>query len=80
MIEIILALVVGIVLIYVVAKIISLPFKILWKLISNSVMGALMLWAVTLLGVPVHITFLSALVAGVFGIPGVIAVIVYYLR
>ena len=76
MLETIAAVVLGIILLCVLAKLISLPFKLLWKLVSNSIVGAIMLWVVTLFGVPIKITFLHALIAGVFGIPGVIAVIV----
>ena len=75
MLETIAAVIIGIILICILAKLVSLPFKLLWKLISNSIVGAIMLWVVTLFGVPIKITFLHALIAGVFGIPGVIAVI-----
>lgn len=79
MIELIIALVIAIVAICIVAKLIALPFKILWKLISNSIIGALMLWVLTLFGAPVQINFFSALIAGIFGLPGVVAVFLYYL-
>lgn len=79
MIESVIALVIAIAIICVVAKLIALPFKILWKLISNSVIGALMLWVLTLFGAPVQINFFSALIAGIFGLPGVAAVFLYYL-
>lgn len=79
MIESVIALVIAIAIICVVAKLIALPFKILWKLISNSVIGALMLWVLTLFGAPVQINFFSALIAGIFGLPGVAVVFLYYL-
>ncbi|HCB93898.1 MAG TPA: transcriptional regulator [Selenomonas sp.] len=77
--ESVIALVIAIAIICVVAKLIALPFKILWKLISNSVIGALMLWVLTLFGAPVQINFFSALIAGIFGLPGVATVFLYYL-
>ena len=80
MLEFIVALVIGIAVICIIAKIITIPFKILWKLISNSVVGGIVLWVLTWFGVPVQINFFSALIAGIFGVPGVIAVVIYYLR
>ena len=80
MLEFVAAIVLGIVAICIIAKLVALPFKILWKLISNSVVGAVVLWVLSLIGVPVQINFFSALVAGLFGLPGVIAVVIYYLR
>ena len=77
MLETIVAVFLGIFILCLFAKLISLPFKLLWKLVSNSIVGAIMLWIVTLFGVPIEITFLKALIAGIFGIPGVIAVILY---
>ncbi len=67
---------VAIVLLCILSKLISLPFRILWKLITNSIVGAIILWGINLFGVGIEITFLKALVAGVFGIPGVILVLI----
>ncbi len=68
---------VGLIILCIIGKLVSLPFRILKKLITNSIVGAVMLWVVKLFAVKVEITFLSALVAGFFGIPGVIAVLLY---
>ena len=75
MLEIAVAFAAGLVALVALAKLIALPFKLLWKFVTNSVVGGLMLWAVSLLGIPVKITILTALVAGVLGIPGVILVV-----
>jgi len=77
MLELVVAFAVGIILIGVLLKLLSLPLKLMWKFITNSVAGAVMLWVVSLFGVPIKINIISALVAGIFGLPGVIAVIVY---
>ena len=50
-------------------------FAILWKMITNSIVGAVLLWVVNLFGAGVDITFLKALIAGVLGVPGVIIVL-----
>jgi len=78
MFEIIAAFAVGIIALCLIAKIVSIPARLLWKLITNSVVGAVMLWIVSLLGLHVKITFISALIAGVFGIPGVLAVLILF--
>ena len=60
----------------VIAKIMSLPFKIVWKLVSNGIIGAIMLWAVNLFGAGIEITVFKALIAGFFGIPGVVVIFI----
>ena len=59
----------------VLGKVISLPFRIVWKLITNSVVGASTLWVIDLFGAGIEINFLRALIAGFFGIPGVIVLL-----
>ena len=74
--DIIAGIAVGIVVFAILGKLIALPFRILWKLITNSIIGAIILWVINLLGVGIEITFLKALIAGVFGVLGVIVVLV----
>jgi len=76
MFESIVAFAIGIIVLCLIAKIISLPLRLIWKLITNSIVGAVLLWLVNLFGLAIHITFLKALIAGVFGVPGVLAVII----
>ena len=53
---------------------IELPFKIIW----NSVIGAAMLYLVNLTGlITIKITFIHALIVGVFGVPGLILLAMY---
>lgn len=73
--EIIAAFAVGLIALCLIGKIISLPMKLLWKMITNSLMGAVMLWVINLFGAGVEITFFKALLAGVLGVPGVIIVL-----
>lgn len=79
MLELVVAFAVGLTIIYIILKILSIPMKLLWKFLTNSIIGAIMLYAVSFFGVPVIINVATALIAGVFGIPGVIAVVVYSL-
>lgn len=73
--EIIGSFIVGIIVLFILLRVLSLPFRIVWKLITNSVVGALMLWVVNLFGLGIEITFFKALIAGFFGVPGVLVVV-----
>lgn len=73
--EIIGSFIVGIIVLFILLRVLSLPFRIVWKLITNSIVGALMLWVVNLFGLGIEITFFKALIAGLFGVPGVLVVV-----
>ena len=68
---------VGIILLALIMKLVSIPIHLFWKFITNSIIGALMLWVVNLFGAGVPIDIVRALIAGVFGIPGVIVILLY---
>ena len=57
-------------------KLLAVPLRILWRLLLNAILGALLLLVVNffggLFGLALPITPFSSLVAGVFGVPGVI--------
>ncbi len=74
--EIIAGIAVGIIIFAVLGKLIALPFRILWKLITNSIVGAVILWVIDLFGAGIEITFFKALIAGIFGVPGVILLLI----
>lgn len=74
--EIIGSFIVGLVVLYILLRVLTMPFRIVWKLITNSFVGAIMLWFVNLFGLGIEITFFKALIAGVFGIPGVLVIVV----
>ena len=63
----------------VVVKCFSLPFRLIW----NGICGAVALWFINLiggfLGFGLKITVIKALIAGFFGIPGCLAVILWEL-
>ena len=70
---------VGIVLLLIVVKLLSMPFKLVW----NGICGAILLWLVNIVGSFVgfglKIDVFKALIAGFFGIPGALAVILFEL-
>ena len=58
------SLAIGVVILWVIVKLLSLPFKLVW----NGIIGAIMLWLANLLGgalfnVTIHITVIKALIA-----------------
>ncbi|MCQ2383111.1 MAG: pro-sigmaK processing inhibitor BofA family protein [Clostridia bacterium] len=69
----------GVLILFIVVKVLSLPFK----LVYNGIFGAIMLWIVNLIGgfvgFSMKITIVKALIAGMFGIPGAIAVVAFEL-
>ena len=77
--DIIAGIAVGIIVFAILGKLIALPFRILWKLITNSIVGAIILWVINLFGVGFKITFLKALIVGILGIPGVILVLIAHM-
>ena len=77
--DIIAGIAIGIVVFAILGKLIALPFRILWKLITNSIVGAIILWVINLFGVGIEITFFKALIVGIFGIPGVIVVLIAHM-
>ena len=71
---------IGLLVICGVIKILSLPLAILWKCIYNSIIGAIVLYVINWIGlVYIPIKFFTALIAGIFGIPGVVALAIWYM-
>ena len=69
---------VGLLILCVFTKIFSMPLKILWKCIYNSIIGAIVLYIINFLGfVYIPINFITALIAGIFGVPGVLVLAIY---
>ncbi|MEA4827476.1 MAG: pro-sigmaK processing inhibitor BofA family protein [Clostridium sp.] len=73
----------GIVLLFIMVKLLAWPLKILFKLVVNAVLGAILLLIVNFIGgyfgLSIGINPWTALIAGFFGIPGVIFLIIFKL-
>ena len=69
----------GALMLLLVVKLLSMPFKLVW----NGLCGALLLWFINLVGLlagfTMKITVIKALIAGFFGVPGALAVVLYEL-
>lgn len=74
MIESIVGLLAGVLILAALIFFIELPFKIIW----NSIVGGVILWLVNLTGlIAIKITFIHALIVGVFGVPGLVLLAIY---
>ncbi|MBR3614813.1 MAG: pro-sigmaK processing inhibitor BofA family protein [Clostridia bacterium] len=63
-------------LLIIVLKLISLPFKIIIKFLINSIIGGIFLAVLSMLGIGITITGLMVVLTGLFGIPGMIIAII----
>lgn len=74
--ENILSYILGVLIIIVIAKILLLPLKIIWKLFINGLAGLALLFIFNLLGSSfgfyIETSPLNSVLAGIFGVPGVI--------
>lgn len=72
----IIAAVLGMLLLLILGKLLSFPIRVITKLLLNGLAGAVLLFVVNLIGgiwnLNVEITALNALIAGFFGLPGVV--------
>ncbi|SMC27341.1 inhibitor of the pro-sigma K processing machinery [Clostridium acidisoli DSM 12555] len=74
---------IAIIALFIVVKLLAWPLKILIKLIINAVLGTILLFLVNLVGVhfglAIGINIVTSLIAGFFGVPGVIFLIIFKL-
>lgn len=75
----IIGVVLGLVLLLLFGKVLLIPVKVIMKLIVNGLLGALLLFVINAVGqsfgLTLEITTINALVAGFFGLPGVIVLL-----
>lgn len=74
---------IAVIALFLIVKIFSWPIKILFKLLANAVLGVILLLVVNFFGSYFHfyigINWITALIAGFFGVPGVIFLIIFKL-
>ena len=70
---------IALIILYIVLKIIAAPVKIIIKLMINAFVGGVVLFLINLVGAGfgfvLNITWLTSLIVGIFGVPGVVLVI-----
>ncbi|OGO82649.1 MAG: SigmaK-factor processing regulatory BofA [Clostridiales bacterium GWC2_40_7] len=78
--SVILAYTVGIILLFILGRVLLVPMKVVLKLVYNALLGAIALIALNFVGglLGFHITFniITALIVGTLGIPGLILLII----
>ena len=76
----ILAWIVGVLVIIAFGKAMLLPLKVIVKLLINAVIGGIAMLLVNLIGWPlgfsIPLNFITALIAGILGLPGIILVVI----
>lgn len=76
----ILAFAAGLLVLWLICKLLSFPLRVLWKLVINALLGAAILFLFNLVGdffsLSIPINALNALITGVLGVPGVILLLV----
>ncbi len=78
--NIIIAFVLGLLLIYLIGRVMLIPLKLVFKLLINAVVGGVVLWIINYFGayINIHIPLnpVTALTVGFLGIPGVVLLFV----
>lgn len=74
---------IAVLVLFIILKILALPFKIIIKLMLNALIGGVVLFLLNLIGsnfgLVLDINWLSALIVGFLGVPGVIIVLILQL-
>lgn len=72
----------GIMMIYLFGRLLIVPVKFLLKLIASSIVGGLVLVLINVagggLGIALPVNIITALIAGVLGVPGVLGMLMYF--
>jgi len=77
---IVLAWVAGVLIVLALGKALILPMKVVFRLLINCLLGGLVILLINLLGQPfgffIPLNIISALVAGILGLPGIILMVI----
>ncbi len=72
----ILTFIIGILILIVVLKIISFPFKLIMKFVINSIIGGVILAILSYIGIGIPIYWWTVALTGILGVPGLVVAIV----
>ena len=64
----------GVIVLFVVLKILSLPMKIIIKFLINAIVGGIVIYVLDLFGVGLTLNWITSVIVGILGVPGVIVV------
>ena len=68
---------IGIGILFIILKIISLPMKIIGRLIINSILGFALIFILGFFGITLTLSWWGYALIGIFGIPGVIFIVLF---
>lgn len=79
-IDVIFAYIFGIMMLFLVAKLLLIPLKIVWRLGINAIVGGIALLIINFIGgffgLKIDINIITALVTGILGAPGVVMILI----
>ena len=79
-INIIVAFLLGLLLIYLVGRVMLIPLKLIVKLFVNALVGGVVLWIIdyfgTFLNIHIPINPITALIVGFLGVPGIVLLLI----
>ena len=67
-----------VVVVAILAKLFSLPFKLIKFILTNGILGAVIILLLNFVGIGIELNLINALIAGVFGVPGVVVLLVLH--
>lgn len=67
---------IGLAVLVLILKIISLPFKIIIRFIINSIVGGIVLWVLAFFGIGIAVNTVMIILTGLFGIPGLVIALI----
>jgi inhibitor of the pro-sigma K processing machinery len=74
----ILPILIGVGILFVVLKLLALPMKLIIKLVINGIVGGILIFVVNLIGANfgfmIDLNWITALIVGILGVPGVVIV------
>lgn len=68
--------IIAVLVVFVVLKILTLPMKIIIKVLINSIIGGVIIFGLSLIGIGITLTWVKAAIVGLLGIPGVVIVLI----
>ena len=74
----ILPILIGVGILFIVLKLLALPMKLIIKLVINGIVGGILIFVVNLIGTNfgfmIDLNWITALIVGILGVPGVVIV------
>jgi len=68
--------IIGVAVLFIILKILSMPMKLIIKFVINAIIGGIVIYVLNLFGIGLVVNWISGLIIGFLGIPGVIIVAV----